>query len=151
MLGSLVPWRERSLLPAFPFSRLDPQGGMPALLDRFFGDEPWMPEGFVPQTDLVETEDGFEVTVDLPGMKPDEVQVELHEGALLISGKREEEKEEEGKSFHRIERRHGEFRRMLPLPAAIDEERVEAKFEDGVLKVTVPKVVEAKAKSIEVK
>ena len=151
MLGSMVPRKER-LLAAFPFAHFPaPQGGLTNLLDQFFGDEQWMPAGFVPQTDLVETENAFEVSVDLPGLKPEDVQVELHEGALWISGKREEEKEEKGKSYHRVERRHGEFRRVLPLPATIDEEHVEAKFDDGVLKVTVPKVMEAKAKKIEVK
>ncbi len=106
---------------------------------------------FSPTTDLVETENQFEVTVDLPGLKPEEVNVELKDGALWISGKREEEKEEKGKTYHRIERRHGEFRRILPLPSTISEDQVDAKFDSGVLKITVPKCEESKTKHIEVK
>ena len=108
-------------------------------------------KGFMPTTDVVESENQFEVTVDLPGLKPEEVNVELKNGNLWISGRREEEKEEKGKTYHRIERRHGEFRRMLPLPSTISEEQIEAKFESGVLKVTVPKTEESKTKHIEVK
>jgi HSP20 family protein len=124
------------------------------LMERFWGtDGGWLTTrtGFLPTTDLVETENQFEVTVDLPGLKPEEVNVELKNGELWISGKREEEKEEKGKTYHRIERRHGEFRRVLPLPHTINEKKIEAKFESGVLRITVPKTEEAKTKHIEVK
>lgn len=157
MFGSLVPWRERSLLPTTDrFSRLMNQmeEEMEDLAERFWGgDESLLARrpGFLPTVDLVESENQFEVTVDLPGLKPEEVNVELKNGDLWISGKREEEKEEEGKTYHRIERRHGEFRRVFPLPTTIKEEGIEAKFESGVLKITVPKTEEAKAKHIEVK
>ena len=62
-----------------------------------------------------------------------------------------EEKEEEGKTFHRIERHYGQFHRMLPLPTTVKEDEIEAKFTEGVLKITVPKSEEAKPKHIEVK
>ena len=107
--------------------------------------------GFTPKLDLVESEGAFEVTVDLPGMKPEEVNVELKNGQLWITGEMKEEKEEEGKTYHRIERHVGEFRRVLPLPTAVKEEEIEAKFTEGVLKITVPKSEEAKTKHIEVK
>ena len=155
MFGTLVPWRQRSLFPTTDrFSRLvnRMEGEMEDLLDRF-----WVPEegplarSFSPTVDLVEAENQFEVTVDLPGLKPEEVEVELKNGDLWIAGKREEEKEDKGKTYHRIERRHGEFRRVLPLPATINAEKIEAKFDNGVLKIIVPKTEEAKAKHIEVK
>jgi len=150
MFGTLVPRRERSLLPT-TMNRMEEE--MESLMERFWGkDEGWVaPPTFSPTVDLVETETQFEVTVDLPGLKPEEVDVELKNGGLWISGKREEEKEENSKTYHRVERRHGEFRRILPLPSTIDEEKVEAKFEDGVLKIFVPKTEEAKPKHIEVK
>jgi HSP20 family protein len=106
---------------------------------------------FVPSIDLVEKENEFEVTVDLPGLKPEEVTVEFKGGSLWITGERKEEKEEKEKTYHRIERSYGEFRRVLPLPTEVKEEAIEAKFTDGVLKVSVPKVEEAKTKRIEVK
>jgi HSP20 family protein len=157
MFGSLVPWSERSLSPLwgrFPgtVGRLEEE--MENLVERFWGgDGGWLTvrEGSLPMVDIVETEKQFEVTVDLPGLKPEEVNVELKNGELWISGKREEEKEEKGKTYHRIERRRGEFRRVLPLPTTIREEQVEAKFENGVLKIVVPKSEESKGKHIEVK
>lgn len=155
MLGSLVPWRQRPLLPTTDrFSRLVDrmEGEMEDLLDRFWtSEEGPVARRFLPTVDLVEAENQFEVTIDLPGLKPEEVDVELKNGDLWIAGKREEEKEDKGKTYHRIERRHGEFRRVLPLPAAIDAEKIEARFDNGVLKIIVPKTEEAKAKHIEVK
>ncbi len=157
MLGSLVPWRERPLLPTTDrFSRMmnRMEGEMEDLMERFSGgDGGWLTTtpSFSPTTDLVETENQFEVTVDLPGLKPEEVNVELKNGELWISGKREEEKEEKGKTYHRIERRHGEFRRVLLLPSTIREEKIDSKFENGVLKISVPKSEEVKTKHIEVK
>jgi HSP20 family protein len=106
---------------------------------------------FVPNVDLIENEKEFVVTVDLPGLKPEEVQVEFKSGSLWITGERKEEKEEKGKTFHRIERSYGEFRRVLPFPSAVKEGEIEAKFTDGVLKVMVPKAEEAQAHRIEVK
>ena len=156
MFGTLIPRKERSLFPTGDrFSRMMNrwEKEMEDLKERFWaGDEGWLkgPE-FLPTTDFVEAENQFEVTVDLPGLKPEEVNVELRDGDLCISGKRDEEKEEKDKTYHRIERRHGEFRRVISMPSAIHEEGIEAKFEDGVLKVIVPKTEEAKPKHIEVK
>jgi HSP20 family protein len=157
MIGSLIPRRERTLFPTTDrftgmMSRFEDE--MEDLMDRFWGGERgWLTEkpGFVPTVDLVESENEFAVTVDLPGLKPEEVNVELKNGNLWITGKREEEKEEKGKTYHRVERRHGEFRRILPFTTPIEEEKIEAKFENGVLKITVPKGEEAKTKHIEVK
>ena len=157
MLGSLVPRRERSLLPTSDrFGRMlgRMEEEMEDLVERFWGgDAGWLAgrPSFLPTVDLVETENQFEATVDLPGLKPEEVVVELKNGDLWISGKREEEKEEKGKTYHRVERRHGEFRRVLSLPSTIKEENIEAKFENGVLRIIVPKSEEAKTKQIEVK
>ena len=156
MLSSLVPWRQRSLLPTtdrFPARMNRIEEEMEELMQQFWGREGgWLTTngGFLPTVDLVETEGQFEVTVDLPGLKPEEVTVELKSGELWISGKREEEKEEEGKTYHRVERSQGEFRRVLPLPESIDEEKINAHFENGVLKVVVPKSEEVKSKRIEV-
>jgi HSP20 family protein len=108
-------------------------------------------EGFIPRVNVAETEGELEVSVELPGLKPEEVHVELRDGALWVSGERKEEKEEKGKTYHRVERRYGEFRRAVPLPAGVEEDKIEAKFENGVLKITAPKPEAAKPKHIEVK
>ncbi len=155
MFGSLMPWRERPLVrERFPqtFSRMEEE--MEDLMNRLFrGSEGWMTprEGFLPPADVVESEKDFRVTVDLPGLKPEEVNVELKNGELWITGQRKEEEEEKGKTYHRVERRYGEFRRVLPLPTAIDEKHIEAKFAEGVLAIVIPKAEEAKTKHIEVK
>jgi len=148
MLRSMFPWRER--FPA-KFSRFENEMEDP--VERFFsnGGEEGELMQFTPALNLAETDKGFEVSVELPGIKPEEVNVELKEGNLWISGEKTEEKEEKGKTFHRGERRHGEFRRMIRLPSAVKEEKVEAKFENGVLKASIPKSEKAKPKRIPVK
>jgi HSP20 family protein len=142
----MIPWRER--VPV-SFSRFENE--MEDLMERFFGNggDGW--GRFTPALNLSEKEDEYEVTVELPGLKPEEVQVEFKEGNLWIEGQKEEEKEEKGKTFHRVERRHGEFRRMIRLPGSVKEEKVEARFENGVLTVHVPKSEEVKPKRIPVK
>lgn len=126
---------------------------MDEMMNRFFGDEGWLKpmKGFTPKLNLVESDEAFDVTVDLPGLKPEEVKVEVKNGQLWITGEKKEEKEEEGKTYHRIERHGGQFRRVLPLPASVNEEEIKATFTDGVLKIAVPKGEEAKTKHIEVK
>ena len=156
MLRSLVPWRERSLLPTTNrFSGMFDQmeNEMREMMEGFWGTDGGQLASmrFVPTVDLVEAENEYKVTVDLPGLKPEEVNVEFKGGSLWITGERKEEKEEKDKTYHRIERSYGEFRRVLPLPAEVKEEEIEAKFTDGVLKVTIPKAEVAKTKHIEVK
>jgi HSP20 family protein len=122
-------------------------------MNHFFGPEEgwWLGKAeFMPHTNVAETENGFEVTVELPGMKPEEVTVEMKDGRLWIAGEKKEEKEEKGKTFHRVERRYGEFRRVVPLPVAVDEDRVEAKFTEGVLRINVPKAAQVLPKQVKV-
>jgi HSP20 family protein len=106
---------------------------------------------FLPEVNMTETDKAVEVTVELPGMKPEEVKVELHDGALWIMGEKKEEKEEKGKTFHRIERRTGAFRRVMPLPVEVEADKVDARFHDGVLTVALPKIEKVAPKKIEVK
>jgi HSP20 family protein len=84
-------------------------------------------------------------------MKSEDVKVELHDRVLSISGEKKEEKEEQGKTFHRVERRSGSFRRAFTLPMEIEAGGVDAKFTDGVLHVTLPKTEKTAPKKIEVK
>lgn len=148
MLRHMVPSRERLTAP---LTRLEEEMG--GLLNRFFAPEEgwWLGKAeFMPHTNVAETEGAFEVTVELPGMKPEEVTVEMKEGRLWIAGEKKDEKEEKGKTFHRIERHYGEFRRVIPLHVPVEEEKIEAKFVDGVLHVTVPKAAKMLPKRIKV-
>ncbi len=147
MFRSMIPWRER--LPA-TFPRFENE--MEDLMERFFGNGgEWGLTRFTPSINVSETDNSFEVSAELPGLEPEEVNVEMKEGSLWISGEKKEEHEETGKSFHRIERRHGEFRRVIQLPGEVNEDGVEAKFENGVLLVSVPKTAGVRPKKIPVK
>lgn len=155
MLGNMIPRREGFFTPTTDrFARMI--GRMAEFEDLFkpfvTEDAGWLTEVpyFVPTADVVETKNAFEIKVDLPGMKPEEVHVEMKEGNLWITGTRNEEKEEKGKTFHRVERRHGEFRRVMALPD-VDGDKVAANYDNGVLKITAPKKEAAKSKHIEVK
>lgn len=105
---------------------------------------------WVPPLDVRETEANFEVTVDLPGLEPDQVEVTFEDGLLTIRGQREFTKEVEEEHYHRIERSYGSFARSIRLPRTADAEKIEASFDKGVLTVEVPKRDEAKPKTIEV-
>jgi HSP20 family protein len=106
---------------------------------------------FVPTLNVAESDNAYEVTVDLPGVKPEDVSVELHENQVTISGKREVEHEETGRTFHRIECRSGEFRRVVALPVPVDETKISADYHQGVLKVVLPKSEKVKPTRITVK
>jgi HSP20 family protein len=128
---------------------------MERLMDQFLNDgEVWvLPERgwFTPKADIAETDKGYEVTMDLPGIDPKDLTVEVREGSLWVSGERKEEKEEKGKTYHRVERHYGAFRRAIPLDLPVNREKVEAKYHDGVLKISVAKMPGAETKRIEVK
>jgi HSP20 family protein len=116
------------------------------LVGRAFSRSAW-----VPALDVRETDDRFELTVDLPGIDPGDVTVNYEDGMLSISGKREFSKEESGETWHRVERGFGTFARQVRLPRTADAERIEASFDRGVLTVSVPKVEAAKPRTIEVR
>ena len=105
----------------------------------------------VPSLDLSETPNTVEIRMDVPGMKPEDIDIQLANGILTISGERKEEKEEKGKTFHRVERRYGSFSRSVTVPTAVTEDKVDAQYHDGVLTITLQKTEEAKARKIKVK
>ncbi|HET6792233.1 MAG TPA: Hsp20/alpha crystallin family protein [Actinomycetota bacterium] len=113
---------------------------------RAFSRDTW-----VPALDVRESEDRFDVTVDLPGLEPGDVNVTFEDGMLSISGKREFSAEDRGETWHRIERSFGTFARSMRLPQTADTERIEATFDKGVLTVSVPKTEQAKPRTIEVR
>ena len=126
-----------------------------SLFNRFFtaddGRETAQMSTWSPRVNLSETDTQYEVSVDLPGVRLEDIDVEVRHGDLWITGKRQDETEEQGKRWHRVECYCGEFRRMIRLGDDIDAERVDAQYKDGILHITVPKTEESKAKRIEVK
>jgi len=147
MLRSLIPWTND--VPTL--ANWDRE--FPGLLERMFKPTEFgrFENGFVPSVNVAETPEALEVTVDLPGMKPEDFHVDLHHGELWITGEKKEEKEEKGKTWHRMERRYGEFRRVIPVPENVNREKIMAEYKEGVLKVAIPKKEAMKPHKIEVK
>jgi HSP20 family protein len=122
-----------------------------------FGIEPfWQREeawGAAPSVDIVEKNNAYEVTAELPGMDEKNIEVKLVDGGLTIKGEKQEEKEEKKKNYYLHERQYGSFERCFTVPEGVDTNKIEATFKKGVLTVTLPKKPEAikPEKKIEVK
>ena len=108
------------------------------------------PSVLSPRVNISETENGYIVTAELPGMEEDGLKVQLNRGVLEISGEKSTEKEEEGKVFHCVERSYGVFKRSIKLPDDADENKVSAVYTKGVLNVTVEKHTGSRQKIINV-
>jgi HSP20 family protein len=125
---------------------------MDDLMGRLKDPTQWSDElaSFAPRTNVAETATEYEITLDLPGMKAENFQIELQEGHLSITGERNKEAEESGKTYHRVERIYGKFRRSFTLGQDVDPENVSADYRDGVLCIVVPKTEKAQPRRINV-
>jgi len=105
----------------------------------------WQPDSWVaqPAIDLVERDKAFEMTAEMPGLDEKNVEVSVANGVLTVKGQKEEEKVEKKEDFHLKERRFGSFARSIRIPEAVEADKIEAGFRNGVLKVTLPKKLEA--------
>jgi len=115
-------------------------------LDPFAGfDMPsiWNTERELGRADLSETDEGYELQLDLPGMKKDDIQIDLSDGLLTISGERSDEREDKRKGYYLSERSYGSVRRSFRVPDSIRIDDVKAQFSEGVLTLTMPKTEEA--------
>lgn len=117
-----------------PFSRLRGENG---------GRGMWYPD-----TDMSETDDAYQVSVDLPGLSKDDIEVNYQNHRLTISGERHEESKKEDKDFLRQERYAGKFMRSFTMPAEIKEDKIKASFKNGVLNVEIPKAEVQQPKSV---
>ena len=126
---------------------------MDDLFARAFGEgvELSPSERTCPSLDLAETDVAVEVRMDMPGMEAKDIDIQVNGHLLTISGERKEEREEKGKTYHRVERRVGSFARTVTLPCPVKEEAVDAQYKNGILTVKLPKAEEAKSKRITVK
>jgi HSP20 family protein len=126
---------------------------MEDLLARMWGDHDrsWWTGYFSPCVDLAETDNAFEIRLDVPGMESKDFEVEVQGNIATIRGERKEEKEEKNKTMHRVERRYGSFSRSLTLPCNVNESEVAADYANGVLTITLPKREDAAPKKISVK
>ena len=142
--------------PSF-FSTRDPFNGLfDRAFDNFWNDSDFVADGesgqrtWLPAVDIYENDDAFVATADLPGLKKDDIDVALEDNVLTVSGERKFEAREGEGSFRRVERSYGTFRRSFALPRGVDSTKVEAKFKDGVLTLTLPKSEVAKGRKITV-
>ena len=156
----LTPWTGGRGLA--PFGR-DPFTSFRHEMDRLFDDffAPAEPRSFGgnggallrPSVDVAETEQAYTVTAELPGLEQKDVELNLRDNALILSGEKRQESHDENGGRTYTERSFGRFERVIPLPEEVDADRVEANFKNGVLKVTLPKNPKAqeKARRIEIK
>lgn len=128
----------------------DPFGGL-GPLEQWFGD--FSPSRFQPRLDVVDDADALRIVAELPGLSRDDVKLEVIEDMLVLSGNKQIESKGEEKGCYRVERAFGQFQRAIPLPAGVDPDRAEARFENGVLTVRVPKAEQPKqtTKQIQIK
>ncbi|MFH1079538.1 MAG: Hsp20/alpha crystallin family protein [Pseudomonadota bacterium] len=137
---------ERSIFPL--------QREMNRIFDDFFRGWDVAPQGaagsrfgfFQPAIDVKQSEEEIIVKAELPGLEEKDIEVLLTDDALTIRGEKREEKEEKGKAYYHMERSYGSFNRVIPLPAGVDQKKVQAQFKKGVLSITLQKTQEAKAK-----
>jgi HSP20 family protein len=154
----LIPWRNKSRSPMTALDR--PLASFRAefenLFDRFFR-EPWGTSalssvpGMFPQLDMAETDNDVTIRAELPGVRPEDVRIEVTGNILKLSGEKGEQKEEKGRDCLYCERQFGVFSRLVQLPASVDPNQVDATYKDGVLIVTMNKHPEAKPKRITVR
>lgn len=139
-----------------PFSELEDISGR---LNQIFGrsaasatagHEVMKVADWAPSVDISETDQAFLIKAEIPGVKKEDVKVTVDNGILTIQGERKMEKEEKGKTFHRIERSYGSFVRGFRVPAGVDDSKAKAEFKDGMINVTLPKSEKAKTKSVEI-
>jgi len=128
------------------------------MLDAAFTGWPFATEGpdlvtsaWVPATDIFEDAEGLKISIELPGLKPEDVKLTIENDTLTIRGEKKQIAEEKTTKVHRYERTYGSFERSFTLPNTLDAERVAARFENGVLTVTLPKAEKAKPREIQVK
>ncbi len=157
-IKDLIPWkREEKTVPVRreeerPTRTL--QRDMNQLFDEFFkgfGIAPFRTfegawDAFSPRVDVAESDEQVQISVELPGMDEQDIDVSLSRDVLTISGEKKEEVEDRGKNYYRMERSYGSFRRSIPLPCEVEADKTEAAYKKGVLTVTLPKTADAKCR-----
>ena len=151
---SLIPWKTRAQedggrqLPTLSGFR----GELDRLFDSFFHDvAPWGERAWGPPIDVEETDKEIHVRAEIPGVKPEELDISISGNTLVISGEKKESEEKRDQGYVYQERRYGSFRREVALSTAVDAANVQADYKDGVLSVTLKKAEEALPRKIQVK
>lgn len=136
----IKPWKDKGTeLSRYddPFSVV--RNRMNTLFDDFFDRGFACGKSFVPSVDVLDKGKEVLVSAELPGLEEKDIDVTVDENSLTIRGVKQDENKEERKGYYRMERTYGSFHRTVPLPAAVDRDKVKAAFKKGVLKITLPK------------
>lgn len=145
---TLVPSIQRTAASAFAplqreFNRLFDELGS--------GWEAFTESRVLPSMDVLDTKDGLEIDVELPGLKRDAIKISVDGDLLTISGEKKTETESKDRNFRMVERSYGEFSRSLYLPRTVDASKITATMTDGVLKITAPRRSDAETKTVEIR
>jgi HSP20 family protein len=137
MAGALTRWE--------PFAEL---GDLRSRFDRMFDQLARPEQGWTPAIDVVRDDGNLVLRADVPGIKPDEVKIEVEDGILTVTGEHEQSGEEKNTNYVRRERSYGSFSRSLALPSGIDAGAIKATAKDGVVEVTIPLRPEASKEKV---
>lgn len=145
---TLVRWNPLREVPVF-------QNRINRLFDDFFPENALEglrngAGGWNPVVDIYETENETVIKADLPGLKKEDISINIEDNVLSVSGERKTEDEVKKENYYRRERSYGMFKREFTLPSTVDHEKIKADFKDGVLKIEIPKPEEKKPKTITV-
>jgi len=147
----LIPWRKKREVPKL-------KDDIDELFDKFMRSfssslpEIFGVEGEIwPSVDVLEDKKNIIVKAEIPGMDPSDFDISISDNILTIKGEKKQEKEEKDKNFYMMERQYGTFTRSITLPVEVNEEKVDASYKDGVLKIVIPKKKESKENKIKVK
>jgi HSP20 family protein len=108
--------------------------------DPFQGEKGGMMSQWRPKVDVKETDNAIVLCAELPGVPRDQINIEVDNGVLTISGEKQQEKKEESEKYHRVERSYGKFSRSMSLPEGVTAEQIQATYNHGLLEVTLPKL-----------
>jgi len=159
-IKDLIPWARKDHAPAPKTDDQNPIAALQRDMNRVFegfwnrfGDLDWPWGGGDAKSDVVETNNAIEVSIELPGMEMKDIEVSVTDDMLTIKGEKKIERQEEKKGYYLSERSYGAIYRTIPLPPGVDGEKAEASFKNGVLTIKLPQTPEARAKvkHIEVK
>ena len=159
-ITDMIPWKKEKTEPSTHREQeegalQDLRSQMNRMFDDFFqspfGMRPFFGESgflgdFAPQMDVSETDKEIAVSAELPGLGPEDIHITVDQNSLTISGEKRAEKENKGQRYYRLERSYGSFHRSIALPDQVDEDKIEASFKRGVLKIRLPKTGKAREK-----
>jgi len=160
---NLIPWSRKRRQegsgrePDSALARL--REDMDTLFDRFLRDPwslarwdgPWGEPASFPRMDLAESDQDVTVTMELPGVDPQDIHIDVSGNTLTVRGEKKRVQQERQRDYHYVERQYGSFHRTVTLPAGVDPDKVDAKYKDGVLTVTVAKTPGARPHRIPVR